>query len=183
LNKGPSAGCRRKARNDWGLHPISRGLLAMQVIPDNFVDMVLCDLPYGTTACKWDEIIPFELLWAEYRRIVMERGAMVFTAAQPFTSKLIMSNVNEFKYSLVWQKSRVQHFAQAPYRFLTEHEDICVFSRGGCSKNAKVRMMYNPQGLVDCHVVCQGKGHSDHRPSTKVGQITFRRRRTIRSQS
>ena len=73
-----------------------------------------------------------------------------------------------FKYKLIWRKNRIQHFAQAPYRFPTETEDILVFSCGGTSKNAKIRMKYNPQGLVKINKVVKGKGHSDHRPSNKV---------------
>jgi site-specific DNA-methyltransferase (adenine-specific) len=129
--------------------------------------MVLCDLPYGTTQCKWDTIIPFDKLWVQYERVIKDNGAIVLTAAQPFTSALTLSNLTLFKYSLVWRKSTVQHFAQAPYRFLTIHEDIVVFSKGGTSKNANNRMVYNPQNLIDCHRVVRGKGHSDHRPSTK----------------
>jgi site-specific DNA-methyltransferase (adenine-specific) len=139
----------------------------MADIPDSSVDLILCDLPYGTTACKWDSVIPFEPLWAQYRRIVRKGGAIVLTAAQPFTSALVMSASDLFKYSLVWRKSKVCHFAQAPYRFLTEHEDVLVFSEGGTSKNAKVRMTYSPQGVTECVRVCKGKGHSDHRPSTR----------------
>ena len=139
----------------------------MREIPDGSVDMILCDLPYGTTACKWDNVIPFDPLWDEYRRISKSGSAVVLTAAQPFTSALIMSQPDFFKYALIWKKSRVQHFAQAPYRFLTEHEDVIVFSDGGVSKNAKVRMTYNPQGTIGCEKVCRGKGHSDHRPSQR----------------
>ena len=132
------------------------------------VSMVLCDLPYGTTACKWDSVIPFEPLWAEYKRLCSQ--AIVLTAAQPFTSLLTCSNLEMFKYSLVWQKSRISHFAQAPYRFLTEHEDICVFSIQGTSKNALDRMVYNPQGTLPTNKVCKGKAHSDHRPSAVTQQ-------------
>lgn len=139
----------------------------MKKIEDGSVDMILCDLPYGTTACKWDSVIPFTPLWEQYRRIVRSGGAIVLTAAQPFTSALVMSAVDLFKYSLVWRKSKVCHFAQAPYRFLTEHEDVLVFSDGGTSKNAKTRMTYNPQGVRSCEKICKGKGHSDHRPSAK----------------
>jgi site-specific DNA-methyltransferase (adenine-specific) len=132
------------------------------------VDMVLVDVPYGTTACKWDSVIPLEPMWEQLKRIIKPNGAIVMTAANPFSSLLITSNLDMFKYSLVWKKSRVSHFAQAPYRFLTEHEDIVVFSNGGTSKNAKCRMIYNPQGLVDCNKICKGKGHSDHRPSKNI---------------
>lgn len=139
----------------------------MKEIPSGSVDMILCDLPYGTTACKWDSVIPFEPLWEQYLRIVRSGGAIVLTAAQPFTSALVMSAGDLFKYSLVWRKSKVCHFAQAPYRFLTEHEDVLVFSDGGTSKNAKKLMTYNPQGVRSCEKICKGKGHSDHRPSAK----------------
>jgi len=138
----------------------------MKKIPDGSVDMVLTDPPYGTTACKWDTVIPLEPMWEQLKRVIKPRGACVFTSAQPFTSILVSSNLSLFKYQLIWKKSRVSHFAQAPYRFLTEHEDICVFSVAGTSKNAKLRMTYNPQGTKFCHKVCKGKAHSDHRPSS-----------------
>lgn len=140
----------------------------MRQIDDKSIDMILCDLPYGTTACKWDSIIPFEPLWAHYKRIIKDNGAIVLTASQPFTSALVMSNIKMFKYCLVWNKSRVSHFAQAPYRPLTEHEDVCVFSLAGTSKNALNRMAYNPQGTTPCNKIGKGKGHSDHRPSNSV---------------
>lgn len=138
----------------------------MKEIPDGSVDMILADPPYGTTACKWDSIIPLEQMWDQLKRIIKANGAIVMTCANPFTSVLLTSNLGMFKYSLVWQKSKVSHFAQAPYRFLTTHEDILVFSNGGTAKNANCRMVYNPQGLSDCNKVCKGKGHSDHRPSS-----------------
>ncbi|UNY40115.1 DNA methyltransferase [Aeromonas phage vB_AveS_KLEA5] len=149
------------------MHKLMLGncLEQMKNIPDHSVDMVLADPPYGTTTCKWDSIIPLEPMWVQLKRIIKPNGAIVMTAAQPFTTILIHSNIEMHKYNLVWRKSKVCHFAQAPYRFLTEHEDIVVFSFGGTSKNAKNRMKYNPQGLYDCHVICRGKGHSEHRPS------------------
>jgi site-specific DNA-methyltransferase (adenine-specific) len=107
-------------------------------------------------------------MWDELKRIIKPNGAIVMTSSQPFTSFLISSNLTMFKYSLVWRKTKVSHFAQAPYRFLTEHEDIVVFSSAGTSKNAKLRMIYNPQGLTDCNKVCKGKSHSEHRPSAKT---------------
>jgi len=139
-------------------------LECMKWLDDGSVDMVMADVPYGTTECSWDAVIPFEPMWTHLERIVKPGGAIVMTASQPFTSALVMSNVAMFKYQLVWQKSRVSHFAQAPYRFLTEHEDIVVFSAGGVSKNAKIRMAYYPQGTVPCHAVVKGKGKSGHRP-------------------
>jgi site-specific DNA-methyltransferase (adenine-specific) len=81
-------------------------LEVMPNIPDKSVDMILCDLPYGTTACKWDTVIPFEPLWEQYKRIIKDNGAVVLTASQPFTSALVMSNVKWFKYEWVWEKER-----------------------------------------------------------------------------
>jgi site-specific DNA-methyltransferase (adenine-specific) len=98
----------------------------MKRIPDNSVDMILCDLPYGTTQNKWDSIIPFDGLWAEYKRIC--RGAVVLTAAQPFTSALVMSNAAWFKQALVWKKNIASNFLNANRQHLMRHEDILVFS-------------------------------------------------------
>lgn len=140
----------------------------MKEIPSGSVDMILTDPPYGTTACKWDSIIPLEPMWEQLKRIIKPNGAIVMTAAQPFTSVLVCSNMDMHKYNLVWRKSKICHFAQAPYRFMTEHEDIAVFSFGGTSKNARNRMVYNPQGLSDCNKVCKGKSHSSHRPSNST---------------
>jgi site-specific DNA-methyltransferase (adenine-specific) len=137
----------------------------MKDMPDGSIDMVLADPPYGTTACKWDTVIDLDKMWEQLKRIIKPNGAIVMTASQPFTTTLIASNMKMFKYCWVWQKSRVSHFAQAPYRPLTVVEDVVVFSYGGTSKNAKNRMVYNPQGVQDCEKICRGKGHSDHRPS------------------
>lgn len=104
-------------------------LEVMKDIPDNSVDMVLCDLPYGTTACKWDTIIPFEPLWEQYKRIIKDNGAIVLTASQPFTSALVMSNVKMFKYSWVWNKKIAGGFMVAKYRPLQVVEDVLVFSK------------------------------------------------------
>src|SRR5674476_704737 len=78
----------------------------MKDIPDKSIDMILCDLPYGTTACKWDTVIPFEPLWEQYKRIIKDNGAIVLTASQPFTSALVMSNPDMFKYCWTWDKER-----------------------------------------------------------------------------
>lgn len=99
----------------------------MAVIPDGSVDMVMADLPYGTTACKWDSIIPFEPLWAAYRRVCKKNAAIVLTASQPFTSALVMSNVKDFKYCWVWEKNRGSGFLDAKKKPLKFHEDVVVF--------------------------------------------------------
>ena len=110
-------------------------LEVMKSIPDGSIDMILCDLPYGTTRNKWDSIIPFELLWAHYNRIC--KGAIVLTAAQPFTSALIMSNVKNFKYQWVWEKTQAVGHLNAWKQPMRKHEDICVFYRK--------QSTYNPQ--------------------------------------
>src|SRR5215207_4376020 len=93
------------------------------------VDMVLCDLPYGTTSCKWDSVIPFEPLWAEYRRVTKPNAAIVLTASQPFTTALIASNMREFRYSWVWNKAHASNPLNAKRRPMQRHEDVAVFSR------------------------------------------------------
>ena len=109
----------------------------MKKLPDGCIDMILCDLPYGTTACKWDHVIPFEPLWKEYKRLIKDRGAIVLTASQPFTTHLIMSCIDLFKYEMIWEKSISSNFFNANKQPLKNHENILVFY-----KNQPV---YNPQ--------------------------------------
>ena len=103
----------------------------MKDIPDGGVDMILADLPYGTTACKWDSIIPFEPLWREYKRIIKKHGAIVLTSAQPFTSALVMSNPKGFKHEWVWDKVRPSGFQVAKYKPMQRHENALVFTSKG----------------------------------------------------
>ena len=112
-------------------------LEGMKRIPDGSVDMILCDLPYGTTASKWDEIIPFELLWRQYDRVIKNNGAIVLTASQPFTTKLIMSKSDWFRYTWVWDKKKAGNIFLAKKQPMKVHEDIVVFS--------KKPHFYNPQ--------------------------------------
>jgi DNA modification methylase len=109
----------------------------LPTLPDASVDMVLCDLPYGTTACKWDVVIPFAPLWEQYRRVVKRNGAIVLFGSQPFTSLLITSNLPMFRYELIWEKSSPTGFLDAPRRPLKVHENILVFAHGNTT--------YNPQ--------------------------------------
>ena len=102
-------------------------LEVMAQLPDASVDMILCDLPYGTTACKWDTVIPFEPLWAQYRRVAKRNAAIVLTASQPFTTALIASNMREFRYCWVWDKTKGGNFALARKQPMKSHEDVCVF--------------------------------------------------------
>ncbi len=137
-------------------------------IADDSFDMVCCDLPYAVTECKWDKMIPTDKIWEHYKRICKNNAAVVLNGIQPFTSKIILSNIEMFKYCLVWRKSRIGNFAQAKYRFLNEHEDIMVFSRGGLSGNAAIKMSYNPQGLENCHKQRKDRTRpSEHKPGRK----------------
>jgi DNA modification methylase len=113
----------------------------MQLIPDGSVDMVLTDPPYGTTACKWDTVIPLESMWAQLKRVIKPNGAIVMTAAQPFTSALIMSNVKMFKYEWHWDKvNGIRNHLNAKHQPMRKVEDVCVFYTK--------RPTYNPQMRV-----------------------------------
>lgn len=109
----------------------------MEHLPDNSVDMVLCDLPYGTTQNKWDSVIDLTKLWERYSRIVKKNGAIVLTSQGIFTAKLIISNEKWFKYKIVWEKSKPTNFLNAKKQPLRKHEDICVFYQA--------QPTYNPQ--------------------------------------
>ena len=124
-------------------------LEVMKDIPDKSIDMILADLPYGTTACKWDTIIPFEPLWEQYKRIIKDNGAIVLTASQPFTSALVMSNIKMFKYEWVWDKVVGSNIFQVNYAPLKTHENILVFCDG--------KVKYNPQKIAKDKHQKQGK--------------------------
>ena len=111
----------------------------MKQIDDKSVDMILCDLPYGITACEWDSIIPLEPLWKEYKRIIKEDGVIVLTASQPFTTDLINSNKGWFKYELIWDKIKGSNILMASKMPLKSHENILVFYNS--------QPIYNPQKL------------------------------------
>ena len=112
-------------------------LEGMKGIADGSIDMILCDLPYGTTRNKWDTVIPFEPLWEQYRRVVKHNGAIVLTASQPFTSALVMSNPKMFKYDWCWRKPKGTGQLNAKKQPMRDKEDICVFYASQCT--------YNPQ--------------------------------------
>lgn len=111
----------------------------MDHIPTNSVDMVLCDLPYGTTQNKWDSVIPLDQLWKRYNRIVKPNGAIVLTSQGIFTAKLILSNESNFKYKIVWEKSKATNFLNCKKQPLRKHEDICVFYRKQPTYNPQMR--------------------------------------------
>jgi site-specific DNA-methyltransferase (adenine-specific) len=113
------------------------------------VDMILADLPYGTTACSWDTVIPFDPMWAAFRRIIKPRGAIVLTASQPFTSALVMSWPQGFKYTWVWEKTNGTNWLNAPFQPLKVHEDVAVFSLSPSSySDTRDSMAYWPK-LID----------------------------------
>lgn len=115
-------------------------LEVMRSLPDNSVDMVLADPPYGTTACKWDSIIPLDPMWEQLKRIAKPNAAIVMTASQPFTTTLIGSNIRAFRYCWVYQKNNPTGFLDARRRPMNDYEDVCVF--------AYASPTYNPQGVI-----------------------------------
>ena len=141
-------------------------LVEMNNIADGSVDLILCDLPYGTTDRKgvegkgsnrllsWDTVIPLDKLWEQYKRILKHLGTVVLTADQPFTSQLILSNLEWFKYEWIWKKRKTTGFLLANYRPMKCTEDVVVFSPGGAAAASRNggNMTYNPQGLVEKNV-------------------------------
>ena len=116
----------------------------MPTLADKSVDMILCDLPYGTTACKWDTIIPFEPLWKQYKRLIKDNGAIVLTASQPFTSALVMSNVDWFRYELIWEKERPTNIMFMKKQIGKVHENILVFYKHQPTYNPLMTKRDNP---------------------------------------
>lgn len=112
-------------------------LIEMATIPDESIDMILCDLPYGVTKNQWDVVIPFDDLWKQYKRIIKQNGAIVLFGSQPFTSIMIMSNMDMFRYSLVWEKNKFSDFLNAKRKPMKTNEDIVIFY--------KKQPTYNPQ--------------------------------------
>jgi len=123
-------------------------------IEDGSIDMVLCDLPYGTTACKWDTPLPLDKLWTEYERVIKDNGAIVLTASQPFTSALVMSNPKLFRYDMSWNKRAVTGFLNANRMPLRAHEDILLFY--------KKLPVYNPQKTPGKPYIKNLRGQAEH---------------------
>ena len=136
----------------------------MKEIPDGSVDMVLTDPPYGTTACKWDSVIPFEPMWEQLKRVTKKNGAVVMTASQPFTSALIMSNVKMFKYCWVWEKSKPTGFLNAKKQPLRKIEDVVVFYSAQC--------LYKPQGLSKTDKVVSRTNRGNYGSCSKTTRQT-----------
>ena len=131
------------------------GLAGMKIYPDNSIDMILCDLPYGMTDCAWDNALDFGLLWSQYWRILKGSGAVVLTAAQPFTTDVINSCRRFFRYCWYWQKNMPTGFTFAKYQPMRCIEDVCVFY--------KKAPTYNPQGIkhLDKPIAVKGKRETD----------------------
>lgn len=133
------------------------------------LDGIIADLPYGTTECKWDSVIPFEPLWENYKRLIKPIGAIVLFSSQPFTSALVMSNPSWFKYEWVWRKNRPSDKFNAKNRPMKAHESICIFSNGTTANGSNNMMQYYPQDLIDCNKKVRGrtgKRHYGDRPLT-----------------
>ena len=137
----------------------------MKDIPNGSIDMILADLPYGTTACKWDTIIPFDALWKQYERIIKLNGSIVLTASQPFTSALVMSNPKMFKYEWIWEKAVGSNFAALKYQPMKEHENILVFGKG--------TTIYNPikEERKGSGKQRQKAGYTNSKATAKTGQF------------
>ena len=131
-------------------------LVRMKEIPDNSIDAIITDIPYGTTNCAWDSVIPFAPMWEQLKRLIKPNGAIVLFGSQPFTSALIMSNSKMFKYCWVWEKSKAVGFVNAKLKPMPKHEDIIVFSEGATANGAR-NMPYNPQGLEPFGKVVKGR--------------------------
>lgn len=146
-------------------------LEVMKQIPSESIHLILCDLPYGTTKCKWDSIIDMDKLWTEYKRILIKpTGVIVLFGQQPFTTKLISANYEWFKYNIIWKKNKTTQYLLANYRPMKCTEDICVFSPGGAAAASrhKGNMTYNPQNLVPVNIV---KKNSEKRIGKMLNQL------------
>ena len=159
----------------------------MPLIPDKSVQLVLADLPYGTTSCAWDCIIPFDKLWKEYGRIIKNDGTIVLTASQPFTSALVSSKIEWFKYALVWEKERPSNPAHAKIRFMKWHEDILIFAPNKekfnqqKEKRLEQNKRNNKQGVFhksDAYgeqTIPQGNGMADEKYLSSVLKVNVER--------
>ena len=148
----------------------------MRDIPDKSIDMILCDLPYGITDCKWDNIIPFDKLWEQYERIIVDNGAIVLFGNEPFSSRLRCSNLKLFKYDWIWKKSKVCGFLNAKNAPLRECEIISVFSKGKTSNGNKNNMKYYPQGLIEVNKI---KDSTSRNTDTVIGTRPSRKGKYI----
>lgn len=150
----------------------------LPTLPDGSVDLVLTDPPYGKTACAWDAVIPFEPMWREVRRVLKPCGAAVFTASQPFTSALVMSNPKAFKHEWVWEKNKASGHLNAKKRPMRAHEDILVFGFGGAPYNPQMTLGHRPANSAKTNANSENYG-----PQVRVeyGGATTRYPRSVQS--
>lgn len=132
-------------------------LTGMQRIPDASIDCIICDPPYGTTACRWDVTLPLDALWQQYARVIRPDGAIVVFCSQPFTAYLVLSRPDWFRFMLYWRKSRPAGYVNCRHMPLRDIEEIAVFSPASTANGAAVNIKYRPQGLVEIN-------RSWHRP-------------------
>lgn len=127
-------------------------LVGMKRVPDASIDCIICDLPYGTTKNAWDSVIPLNDLWTHYNRIIKENGAIILFSQMPFTAVLACSNLNDFKYEIVWQKENATGFLNSNFAPMKIHENILVFSKSSACfvKDKNLTMIYNPQMIHGC---------------------------------
>jgi site-specific DNA-methyltransferase (adenine-specific) len=120
----------------------------MRQIPDKSIDLIVCDPPFGTIACEWDNILDFKEMWAQYERIIKDDRAIVLFGSGQFTYKLISSNEDLYRYKWIWYKSKRGNFVNAKNRPMTAYEEAMVFSKATTANGSKNKMLYNPQGLI-----------------------------------
>jgi len=148
----------------------------MKDISDKSIDAIITDPPYGTTACKWDSVIPFEPMWEQLKRVIKPNGAIVLFGSEPFSSALRMSNIKNYKYDWVWEKNKGSNFGATRFQPMKEHEDVCVFGFGKTTYNQqRIRRSEAGMGMVKTPVTSSGhrknansvtgnfdSGHSNH---------------------
>ena len=151
----------------------------MKKIPDQSIDMILCDLPYGTTASSWDKVLDSTVMWKEYERIIKDNSAIVLFSSGRFTNKLINSNERLYRYKWIWIKTRIGNFVNAKNRPMTNYEEICVFSKGitANTKNIDKKMNYFPQGLIPSSKLVK---HSKSQFGTTAGKRPSHKEYTVR---
>lgn len=139
----------------------------MKEFADKSIDMILCDLPYGTSACKWDSVIPFDKLWEQYERIIKDEGAIILFGSEPFSSLLRVSNLKLYKYDWKWEKPNGANFLNFKYQPAKVHEDIVVFGKKAVSYSKKGNMIYNPQMEIGTpYIQVSGKQKNERNNST-----------------
>lgn len=151
----------------------------MKEIPDGSVDMVMADLPYGATACKWDSVIPFEPLWAHYKRVIKRNGAIVLTASQPFTTALISSNMRDFRYCWVWDKVIPSGFNYARFQPMRQHEDVLVFYAEAPTYDANGEALAKPQKYKPAHSASDSSHMTHSLARDTVLTATHKKKRSI----